>query len=73
MEFSEFKKEFYQLYNKYQVNWEVYGFLSRDDKVYLIGSDTKVLSTVFELLCAPLIREIASKHGYQLEESPQTI
>ena len=73
MEFSEFKKEFYALYEKYKINWEVYGFLSRDDKIYLIGSDTKVLSTVFELLCAPLIREIASKHGYQLEESPQTI
>jgi hypothetical protein len=73
MEFKEFKEEFYQLYNKYKINWEVYGFLSRDDKIYAIGSDTKVLSTVFELLCAPLIREIASKYGYQIEESPQTI
>ncbi len=73
MEFTEFKDEFYHLYNQYKINWEVYGFLSRDDKIYLIGSDTKVLSTVFELLCAPLIRDIASKHGYQVEESPQTI
>jgi hypothetical protein len=73
MDFSEFKEEFYHLYDQYKINWEVYGFLSRDDKIYLIGSDTKVLSTVFELLCAPLIREIAIKHGYQVEESPQTI
>lgn len=73
MNFNEFKKEFFQLYERYKVNWEIYGFLTRDDKIYAIGSDTKVLSTVFELLCAPLIREIAAKHDYQVEESPQTI
>jgi len=73
MEFREFKEEFDRLYNKYKINWEVYGFLSRDDKIYALGSDTKVLSTVFELLCAPLIRDIASKYGYQVEESLQTI
>lgn len=73
MEFKIFRKEFYHLYNQYKINWEVYGFLSHDDKIYIIGSDTKVLSTVFELLCAPLIREIAAKHGYNVEEAPQTI
>lgn len=73
MEFNEFKKEFYRLYDQSKVNWEIYGFLTRDDKIYAIGSDTKVLSTVFELLCGPLIREIASKHDYQVEEPPQTI
>ncbi len=50
MQFNEFKEEFYLLYNQYKINWEVYGFLSRDDKIYALGSDTKVLSTVFELL-----------------------
>ena len=73
MEFTEFREKFYQLYTKYKVNWEVYGFLSSDDKIYVIGSDTKVLSTVFELLCAPLIKEIADLYGYKIEDAPQTI
>ncbi len=73
MEFREFKEKFYDLYNQHKINWEVYGFLTRDDKIYALGSDTKVLSTVFELLCAPLIQKIAAGHGYQVEEAPQTL
>lgn len=73
MNFNKFREEFYQLYNQHKIKWKILGFLSHDDKIYLIGCDTKVLSTVFELLCAPLIREIASKHAYQIEESPQTV
>jgi hypothetical protein len=38
-----------------------------------LGTDTKVLSTVFELLTQPLIQEIADKHGFKLETANQTI
>ena len=53
--------------------WEVFGFHGSNGKVYPFGTDSKVLSTVFESLAAPLIVEIASRFGYTVESAPQTI
>jgi hypothetical protein len=54
--------------------WIVEGVLTRDESIYTVGYDTKLLSTVFELLTEPLIADICSQHGYVLElSSSQTI
>jgi len=56
-----------------KITWEVAGFLGLDDRIYSIGTDTKVISTVFEALAAPLIIAIAEAHGYEVSLSKQTI
>jgi Restriction endonuclease EcoRV len=69
----DFKREFRELVIEKKIDWNIRGLLSSDDRIYPFGSDTKVLSTVFELFCSPLIKEIATRHGYMFETSPQTI
>lgn len=54
-------------------SWMAVGFLGEDDKVYPFGTDTKVISTVFECLASPLIHDIAERHGYVVEGSAQTV
>ncbi len=71
--FKVFRREFHDKYRKYKINWEVVGFHGADGKIYGIGTDTKVISTVFETLCAPLVSEIAKENGYHAEASGQTI
>lgn len=69
---ENFKQEFIDLVEKRGTNWNIRGLLGADDKIYPFGSDTKVLSTVFELFCRPLIMEIANRHNYQVVEPTQT-
>lgn len=63
-----------ELEQKMRANQPVYesrGLLTFDDRIYPLGTDTKVLSTVFELLIRPFIFEIARDHGLQVHETPQ--
>jgi hypothetical protein len=55
------------------VTWEAVGFQAPDGKVYLFGTDTKVISTVFEAIAAPLIKTIADDRKYIVEGAQQTI
>ncbi|MGB8685060.1 MAG: type II restriction endonuclease [Candidatus Binatus sp.] len=71
--FKVFRQGFHDKFRKYRINWQVVGFYGVDGKIYGIGTDTKVISTVFETLCAPLVREIAQENGYSVEASEQTI
>ncbi len=48
--------------------YAVSGVVCQDGTVYPLGSDTKVLSTIFELLTRPLMMEIADEAGLQLIE-----
>lgn len=52
--------------------WEIQGFVDQSSKVYPIDSDTKVLSTVFERFASPVIRTIAKRYGYTVENANQT-
>ena len=69
----DFKKEFLDFTQKTKPKWEIKGLLSCNKDVFVFGSDTKVLSTIFELLCKPIVLSIAKGHGYQVEEAPQTV
>jgi hypothetical protein len=66
---TEFKKEVRQD----SVDFLVRGVLGVDDRLYPLGSDTKVLSTVFEIFTRPSLLRIAARHGLKLKEAPQTI
>lgn len=49
-------------------NYRVRGIVTDDEQVYPLGSDTKVLSTIFESFARPLIYRVAAKYGYDVEE-----
>ena len=49
---------------------EVIGILSGDDRLYSLGTDTKVLSTVFELMVRPLLFELARDNGLVFVDPP---
>ena len=48
--------------------YEVCGIVDRERRVYPLGSDTKVLSTVFELIARPVIFQLAEERGLQVVE-----
>ena len=56
---------------KHQPSFEIAGLLMRDDRLYPFSTDTKVLSTVFELAVRPLVHEIAGEHNLQVHEPSQ--
>lgn len=56
-----------------EIDWEVCGFAAPSGKIYPFGTDTKVLSTVFELLSSSIISEIAKANDYVVEGSVQTV
>ncbi len=70
---NQFKKEFDENVSEQGITWEAQGFYASNGKVYPFGTDSKVLSTVFESFSAPLILEIAKKHNYDVAFAKQTI
>lgn len=48
--------------------YAISGVVGQDGTVYPLGSDTKVLSSIFELFTRPLMLEIAAENGMQLIE-----
>lgn len=70
---DQFEKEFDEKVVDQGITWEAKGFYASNGRVYPFGTDTKVLSTVFESFCAPLILEIADKHDYKVAFAKQTI
>ena len=65
---SQFQAAF-RLHIGVQAAWEVEGILTKADTIIALGFDTKVLSTIFELLTAPIITIVASAIGYEMETS----
>jgi hypothetical protein len=73
LQLNDFREQFDKAVQAGKVTWQVIGFYGADGKVYPFGTDTKVLSTVFEALAAPIIVDIAGRSGYTVESSPQTV
>lgn len=71
--FEKFRNAFELAVKESGQSWMAVGFLGEDDNVYPFGTDTKVISTVFECLASPLIHDIAERHGYVVEGSAQTV
>lgn len=69
----DFQAEYARKMKQHNLSFEIRGILTANDMILTLGTDTKVLSTVFELFCSPLIKEIAGDHGLQMKTSPQTI
>ena len=64
----DFPSEFDRKMAKHQPDFGILGFLTRAGRIYPLGSDTKVLSTVFELIARPLVFEIAREQKVRVHE-----
>jgi ribosomal protein L20A (L18A) len=64
----DFKQAFQAKLNANERSYEIAGMVGKDETVYPLGSDTKVLSTIFELFTRPLMLELAADHDLQLIE-----
>ncbi len=53
---------------KLRNSYEVCGIIDRAGSVYPLGSDTKVLSTIFELVSRPAVYAAAQTLGYEVVE-----
>ena len=69
---KNFKSLFLRCFEDIAPHLEAHGIVA-GNKVYPIGSDTKVLSTIFELMMAPLLYDLADSHGLKVVESVQTV
>lgn len=43
------------------------GILGKDNKIHTLGTDSKIIGRVFEILVQPILEEIAEEHGMYLE------
>jgi len=64
----DFVDEFYRKMRQHKPDFHVCGLLTESDMVYPLTTDTKVLSTIFELIVRPFIFEIASDHSLRVCE-----
>lgn len=53
------------------IEWELVGILTRESRVYTLSYDSKILSGIFEILCEPVVREIAEKNNMILQKAAQ--
>lgn len=73
LDFATFHSQFCQKVDENGIDWQLVGFYAPNGRVYPFGTDTKVISTIFEALAAPIIKEIAEDHGYTVQNAEQTI
>ncbi len=46
--------------------WDIKGVIDSSKRIYTLGYDTKVISSVFELIAAPIIEETARLHNLEV-------
>lgn len=64
----DIKAAFDAVMDKYEGDHDLCGVISSGKNVYPLGSDTKVLSTVFELFSRPVIRQFAEENNFEVVE-----
>ena len=64
-----FRTEFERVFAEHNITYDVKGIITADKKIYSLGTDSKVLSTVFELLVRPVIYQTAQQNGLIVQEA----
>lgn len=64
----DFPGEFNERVSANRPDFDVRGLLTASDDIYPLSTDTKVLSTAFELIARPFVLSIAQKHGLIMSE-----
>lgn len=52
-----------------KINFEILGLLTRDKKILTLGSDSKLIGRIFELVSVDLLKDLCAKMKWALEES----
>ncbi len=65
----DFRTEFERIFEEHNISYDVKGIITADEKIYSLGTDSKVLSTVFELLVRPVIYQVAQQNGMIVREA----
>lgn len=65
----DFIKLLYNELEKDNINWEVKGIIDSNKRVFTLGSDSKLIGRIFELLTTIVLENIADKTGYKLVAS----
>jgi hypothetical protein len=55
--------------SKKNVNWTIKGLVDENDIVFSLGSDSKLIGRIFEIITHNILKEIAEENGYTLEPS----
>lgn len=63
-----FKEEFEKKLVEHSLTYKIQGVIADDHRIYPLGTDTKVLGSIFELVSRPLIYEMAKEHNLQVRE-----
>ena len=65
--------DFIRIFNKKikekRINWEVSALVSPDGKLFSLGSDSKLIGRIFELISYNILQEIADENGMILHPS----
>lgn len=49
------------------INLNCYGILDENDKIHTLGTDSKIIGQIFEMLTQPILEEIASEYDLILK------
>lgn len=70
----DFIKQFNEKLEEKAIDWEVSALVSPDGKLFSLGSDSKLIGRIFELISYNILQEIADENGWILHPSEaQTI
>lgn len=50
-------------------NWDIFGLLHKNNMIFPVGNDSKILGSVFEILMLPILRECANELNCNLKIS----
>ncbi|MDM0611607.1 type II restriction endonuclease [Clostridium perfringens] len=62
-----FIKKFHEKVLEHDIDWDVKGLITVNNQIISLGSDSKLIGRIFELISNPLMREIAEENGFKLE------
>lgn len=57
---------FYDKIKQKNIDWEAKGLVLNNNDVVTLGSDSKLIGRIFELICTPILYEIAQENNYKL-------
>lgn len=65
----DFIEEFKRKIDERNINWEVSALAARDGRLFSLGSDSKLIGRIFELISYNILQEIADENNYILQPS----
>lgn len=65
----DFIKLVYDELERKNINWEVKGLIDSNKKIFTLGSDSKLIGRIFELLITVVLESIANQSEYRLVAS----